>query len=104
MTSIIGFLFFLLNAGLDILKWILIIAAIMSWLIAFNVINTHNDFIRQLWYMLNRVSDAVCGPIRRLLPDLGGIDLSPLVVIILIIGVQIYLLPGLMGFLLSIFA
>jgi YggT family protein len=93
MVAILNFLYFLVNSGLEVAKWLLIISAVLSWLIAFNVINTHNDLVRQIWSMLSRFSDFLCAPIRRMLPDLGGIDLSPLVVIILIIGVQGYLLP-----------
>lgn len=102
MAAILGFLYFLVDTGLDVVKWLIIIAAILSWLIAFNVINTHNDLVRQIWTTLSRLSDMVCAPIRRLLPDLGGIDLSPLVVIILIIGIQAYLLPPLFSSLIAV--
>ena len=78
-----------------ILLWIIIIQAILSWLIAFNVINTHNDFVRQVLYALNRMTEPLYRPIRRIMPDFGAIDLSPMVVILLIVIVRNYLLPGL---------
>ena len=67
---------------LDLLWWIIIIQAVMSWLIAFNVINTHNDFVRQIWGALDRMTQPIYRPIRRILPDFGGLDLSPLVVLV----------------------
>jgi YggT family protein len=67
-----------------LLTWIIIIQAILSWLVAFNVINTYNDFVRQLLRALDTITEPLYRPIRRLLPDFGGIDFSPLVVLILI--------------------
>jgi YggT family protein len=69
---------------LGILTWIIIIQAIMSWLVAFNVINTYNDFVRQFLYALDKITEPIYRPIRRIMPDFGALDLSPLVVIILI--------------------
>jgi YggT family protein len=69
---------------LRILTWIIIIQAVLSWLIAFNVINTHNDFVRQLLYGLSRMTEPLYRPIRRIMPDFGGLDFSPLVVLLLI--------------------
>ena len=54
----------------------------MSWLIAFNVVNTHNEFVRQIWGTLDRMTEPVYRPIRKILPDFGGLDLSPLVVLV----------------------
>jgi YggT family protein len=69
---------------LSIATWIIIIQAVMSWLIAFNVINTHNDFVRQVWTTLDRITDPIYRPIRRIMPDFGALDLSPIVVLIII--------------------
>ncbi len=69
---------------LTIVWWIIIIQAVMSWLIAFNVINTHNGFVRQVWTMLDRVTEPIYRPIRRVMPDFGALDLSPIVVLICI--------------------
>ncbi len=73
---------------LTVLWWIIIIQAIMSWLIAFNVINTYNDFVAQLWSVLDRLTEPLYRPFRRIMPDFGGLDLTPLVVLILIIILQ----------------
>jgi YggT family protein len=71
---------------LDIIWWIIVVQAIMSWLIAFNVINTYNDTVRAIWQALEKITEPVYRPIRRILPDFGALDLSPLVVL-LIIGI-----------------
>ena len=77
---------------LDVLKWLIIIQMILSWLIAFNVINTYNDFVRQLNYALDRITAPLLNPIRRILPDFGGLDFSPMVLLLLIWIVQRLLL------------
>jgi len=69
---------------LYILKWIIIIQAVLSWLLAFNVINRHNDFVRQLDIALGRMTDPLYRPIRRIMPDFGALDFSPLVVLLII--------------------
>jgi YggT family protein len=69
---------------LRILTWIIIIQAILSWLVEFNVINTYNDFVRQFLYALGRMTEPLYRPIRRIMPDFGAIDFSPLVVLLLI--------------------
>jgi YggT family protein len=63
---------------------IIIAQAVLSWLVAFNVINTHNNFVRSLLYALDRMTAPLYRPIRRILPDFGGIDFSPIVVLLLI--------------------
>ena len=78
----------ILSILLNILWWIIIIQAVMSWLIAFNVINTHNDFVGQLWHVLDRITEPLYRPFRRIMPDFGGIDLTPMVVLILLIIIQ----------------
>jgi YggT family protein len=66
----------------DIYFWIIIATVIISWLIAFNIINGYNDFVRTIRVALARLTEPVLGPVRRLLPDLGGIDVSPIIVLI----------------------
>jgi YggT family protein len=61
---------------------------VMSWLIAFNVINVQNQFVRQLQYVLYRLTEPLLGPIRRFMPDLGGVDISPMVLLIGLIFLQ----------------
>ena len=78
-------LYTILDFLLQVLVWIIIIQAILSWLVAFNVINTYNQFVRSLLHALDRTTAPLYRPIRRVLPDFGGLDLSPLVVILIII-------------------
>ena len=69
---------------LDVVWWVIIIQFVLSLLLVFNVINTHNDFIRTFYGALEKMTEPLYRPIRKLLPDFGGIDFSPMVVIILI--------------------
>jgi len=62
--------------------WILIAHVVMSWLVAFNVLNSRQPFVRQIGMALWRMTEPVLAPVRRLLPNLGGIDISPIIVII----------------------
>jgi YggT family protein len=73
---------------LDIYIWLLIAAAILSWLIAFNVINTRNQFVATVGDFLYRITEPVLRPIRNMLPSLGGIDISPVVLILIIILIK----------------
>ena len=73
---------------LNVAWWIIIVQAILSWLIAFNVINTSNDIVRSIWVALDRLTEPLYRPIRRVMPDLGALDLSPMVVLIIIIILQ----------------
>lgn len=73
---------------LDILKWTVIVQAILSWLVAFNVVNTQNRFVREVLRVLDRLLEPLYRPIRRVLPDFGGIDLSPMVVLLAILLIQ----------------
>jgi YggT family protein len=70
----------LLLVVLQIYGWVMIAMIIMSWLISFNVINTRNQFVAAVWRILNQLTEPVLRPIRRRLPNMGGLDLSPLVV------------------------
>ncbi|EQB30507.1 YggT family protein [Sphingobium ummariense] len=80
---------------LDVLWWIIIIQAILSWLIAFNVINLSNDFVRQILMALDRMTAPIYNPIRRVMPDLGALDLSPMVVLLAILIIRQAILPPL---------
>lgn len=73
---------------LDIYSAIIIASAIMSWLVAFGVVNVRNQVIRVVVDLLYRVTEPVLRPIRRFLPNLGGIDISPVVALLLIIVIQ----------------
>ena len=69
---------------LDVIWWVIIVQVILSWLFAFNVLNVNSGGVRAFALALERITDPMYRPIRRLLPDFGGIDFSPLVVLILI--------------------
>jgi YggT family protein len=73
---------------LTVLWWFIIAQAIMSWLIAFNVINTHSEFVSQIWSVLDRITEPLYRPFRRIMPDFGGLDLTPMLVLILITIIQ----------------
>ncbi len=73
---------------IQLVIWIIIAQVIISWLVAFNVINTSNEFVRTILRGLDRLTEPMLRPIRRILPDLGGIDLSPMVLILALILIQ----------------
>jgi YggT family protein len=81
----------IVNGLLSIVIYIIIAQAIFSWLIAFNVVNTRSDFVRTVWNVLDRITAPLYRPIRKLMPDFGGIDFSPLVLILIIWIVQMLL-------------
>jgi len=74
----------LLIEVLEIYKWIVIAAVIVSWLTAFNVINQHNQFVRTLLRILIALTEPVFRPIRKVIPAIGGLDLSPIIVFVII--------------------
>lgn len=76
--------FQILDLLLRVLSYIIIAQAILSWLVAFNVVNTTNDFVRSFLHALDRITEPLYRPIRRVLPDFGGIDFSPIVVLLLV--------------------
>ena len=80
--------------ALDIYWWLLIASAIFSWLYAFNVVNPRNQFVGTIGAFLFRITEPALRPIRRLLPDLGGIDISPIIVILIIIFIQNVVIPN----------
>jgi YggT family protein len=89
----LAFVIFLVRALLELLVWAIIISAVLSWLVAFNVINVRNGFVYQVVRTLEAVTRPVLAPFQRFIPPLGGIDLSPIVVILLIQGALRYLIP-----------
>jgi YggT family protein len=74
----------LLIEVLEIYKWIVILAVIVSWLTAFNVINVHNNFVRTVLRILLALTEPVFRPVRKVLPPIAGLDLSPIVVFVII--------------------
>lgn len=73
---------------LQLYVYALIVSAILSWLIAFNVVNVRNDFVRGIMNFLYQITEPVLRPIRNRLPAMGGIDISPIIVILLIMLLQ----------------
>ena len=92
MVPVILFLFSIINGLLSIVIFMLIVSAILSWLVAFDVINLRNPTMRQIYFGLERFVEPMLRPIRRFVPSLGGVDLSFLILFLLIQGVQRYLL------------
>lgn len=84
-------LFQILNLILGIAKFFIIAHVIMSWLINFQVLNTRQQLVAQIWYGLNRILEPIYNPIRRVLPPMGGLDLAPLIALVVIYGLQIVL-------------
>ncbi len=82
---------FVLIQVINLYMYLLIASAILSWLIAFNVVNTRNQFVAAVAEFLYRITEPLVGPIRRRLPNFGGLDLSPLVLFFVLWIVQLYL-------------
>jgi len=81
-------LFIVILYALNIYIWIVIAAAIFSWLVAFNVVNTRNQVVAMIAEFLYRITEPALRPIRNLLPNLGGIDISPIILFLIIIFIQ----------------
>lgn len=73
---------------LDLYWWVVIAMIIMSWLISFNIINTRNAFVEAVWRIVNQLTEPVLRPIRRVLPNMSGLDLSPIVLFIILFFIQ----------------
>ena len=80
---------------LQVLSWIIIAQAILSWLVAFNVLNTGSGFVQSLHLALDRITEPLYRPIRRILPDFGALDLSPLVVLVILLIIDRAIMPSL---------
>ena len=87
LTGILSAIIFLLG----VLGLVILVQVILSWLVVFNVINTHSDFVRQFMRALDTITEPLYRPIRKILPDFGGIDFSPLVVLLAIQALRIVL-------------
>ena len=91
-------LFIVILYALNIYIWIVIAMAIFSWLVAFNVVNTRNHAVAMIGNFLYRITDPVLRPIRNMLPDLGGIDISPVILFLIIVFIRyviaLYILPN----------
>jgi len=88
-----SFAHFILDALLGLLILAIIVSAILSWLVAFNVINLRNQFVYGIVRFLDAVTRPVLAPFQRIIPPLGGVDISPIIAILVLQGIKIYLLP-----------
>ncbi len=93
MVMIVQILYILLT----VIWWIIVVQAIMSWLIAFNVINTQNDAVRSIWQALDKMTEPLYRPIRKVMPDFGALDLSPMVVLLILYILMNVILPNMMS-------
>jgi YggT family protein len=90
MVALIGFVVYLIQLYI----WVIIASAILSWLVAFNVVNTQNRFVLSVADMLYRLTEPALRPIRSILPNLGGIDISPVILILILLFIQNVVLLG----------
>ena len=90
MIELLQFISYLLT----IYVYIVIAMAILSWLIAFNVVNTRNPVVRMIAELLYRLTEPALRPIRALLPNMGGIDISPIILFLIILFIQSVILPN----------
>jgi YggT family protein len=90
MVPLIGFLVLVI----DLYIWVVIASAILSWLIAFNVVNTSNRFVYSLGEMLYRLTEPALRPIRSIIPNLGGLDISPVILILFLLFIRDVVLLG----------
>ena len=74
----------LINTVISLYIWVLIANAVLSWLVAFNVVNTQNKIVYMIGDFLYRITEPVLRPIRRVVPDLGGIDISPIILVLIL--------------------
>lgn len=81
----------LVSTLIQLYIWILIANAVLSWLVAFNVVNPHNNVVRTIGEALYRLTEPALRPIRQVLPSLGGLDISPVILIIILLFVQRFL-------------
>ncbi len=89
MIELLGFIQYLIS----LYTWIVIASVVMSWLIDFGVINVYNPFVRSLWQGVNAVTEPLLRPIRNALPNLGAVDISPVVLLIACVGVKDFFIP-----------
>lgn len=102
MAPIAGFLYYIVDGLLGLLIIVLIVSAVLSWLVAFDVVNLRNSTMRQIYYGLERFVEPMLRPIRRFVPPLGGVDLSFLFLFLIIQGARSYLIKPLFASLASL--
>lgn len=88
-----SFLLFIVDGLLQLLALAIIVSAVLSWLVAFDVINLRNRFVYNVAHFLDAVTRPVLRPVQRIIPPIGGVDISPIIVLLVLQGIRIYLLP-----------
>lgn len=89
-------IFFLVDFVVTAVYWLVLIYVILSFLVGFNVINLNNDIVRQIYYGINGLVDPMLAPIRKILPSAGGLDFSPLVLLLIIMFLRTLILQDLL--------
>jgi YggT family protein len=92
-----SFLHFVLSGLLEVMVWAIIISAIMSWLVAFNVLNLRNNFVASIHRVLETLTAPILAPLQRFIPPIAGLDITPIIAILVLQGIQSFILPGLLG-------
>jgi YggT family protein len=88
-----SFIAYIVDALLGLVILALVVNAILSWLIAFDVVNMRNRFIYQFTRFLDAVTQPILRPVQKIIPPFGGVDISPIIVIIVLVGIQRFILP-----------
>jgi YggT family protein len=88
-----SFIAYIIDALLGLIILALVVNAILSWLIAFDVVNMRNRFIYQFTRFLDAVTQPILRPVQKIIPPFGGVDISPIIVIIVLVGIQRFILP-----------
>jgi YggT family protein len=87
------FIYFILDGLIGLLEVAIIVMAVLSWLIAFNVMNDRHPVVRQIERFLDAVTRPVLAPLRKIIPSLGAVDISPIIALLILEGARVYLLP-----------
>lgn len=90
MYELLGFISYLIT----LYTYVVIAAVILSWLMGFGIVNPHNDMVRSIYYALNAVTEPLLKPIRRMMPNLGAVDISPVVLLLGLFFVQSVVIPN----------
>ena len=88
-----SFLLYIVDGLLQLLALAIIVSAILSWLVAFDEINLRNQFVYNLARFLDAVTRPILRPVQKIIPPIGGVDISPIIVLLILQGIRIYLLP-----------
>ena len=102
MAALLQFLYLILHWLIQAVIWLIIAEVIASWLVAFDVINMRNRMANQVVRMLDMATRPILRPVRRIVPPMGGLDLSPFIVTLVLVAADQTLLPALFSWLLSL--